>query len=167
MPVELLTEDLILRTVTEGDVHEIARMWTLGQGILSEEQAKGVLAYMMHNHACNESGRFYHLCLAVCRAEEPQKIIGWCGLDGKEHPQRPEIFVLLHESVRNRGYGTQCVKALLAHAFGELDLSYVHGGCAKENLASGKMMQKGGMVQYGREENGDPLFMACREENAR
>ena len=160
--MELLTKDLILRTVTEGDLHEIARMWNFWQGGVTLEQAHGVLAYMTHNHARNESGRFYHLCLAICRAEEPQKIIGWCGLDGKEHPQRPEIFVLLHESVRNQGYGTQCVKALLAHAFGELDLSCVHGGCAKENLASAQMMQKGGMVRYGREENGDPLFMACR-----
>ena len=37
-------------------------------------------------------------------------------------------------------------------------LSGVHGGCAKENIASARAMEKGGMVQYGTEENGDPLF---------
>ncbi len=164
--MELHTEDIVLRTVTERDIDEIARMWTLGQGSLSAEQAKGVLEYMTHNHARNENGRFYHLCLAVCRAEKPEKIWGWCGLDGKEHPQRPEIFVLLHESVRNQGYGTQCVKALLACAFEELGLHRVHGGCARENLASARMMEKAGMIHYCDEENGDPLFMACKEENA-
>lgn len=163
--MELLTKDLILRTVTEGDLHEIARMWNFWQGGVTLEQAHGVLAYMTHNHVRNESGQFYHLCLSVCRAEKPGEILGWCGLDGKENPERPEIFVLLQESARNRGYGTQCVKALLACAFEELGLHRVHGGCAKENLASAKMMEKAGMVQYCKEENGDPLFMACREEN--
>ena len=37
-------------------------------------------------------------------------------------------------------------------------LSGVHGGCAKDNIASARTMEKGGMVQYGTEDNGDPLF---------
>ena len=160
--MELLCEDLILRTVTENDLEEIARMWNFSQGGVTKEQAHGVLAYLTANHARNVRGAFYHLCLAVYRAEEPQKICGWCGLDGKEHPERPEIFVLLHEQFRGKGYGTQCVKALLKYAFEQTDVPSVHGGCDQENLASAKMMQKGGMTHYGCEENGDPLFIAHR-----
>ncbi len=37
-------------------------------------------------------------------------------------------------------------------------LNSVHGGCAKENIASARAMEKGGMAQYGTEENGDLLF---------
>ena len=43
-------------------------------------------------------------------------------------------------------------------------LSGVHGGCAKENIASARAMEKGGMVQYGTEENGDPLFRFTAKE---
>ena len=71
---------------------------------------------------------------------------------------KPEIFILLDETYRSKGYGTQCVKELLRIAAEDYALSGVHGGCAKENIASARAMEKGGMVQYGTEENGDPLF---------
>ena len=49
---------------------------------------------------------------------------------------------------------------------GGFALSGVHGGCAKENIASARAMEKGGMVQYGTEENGDPLFRFTAKKNA-
>ena len=39
--------------------------------------------------------------------------MGWCRLDGTRNHSEPEIFILLDEAYRNKGYGTQCVKALL------------------------------------------------------
>lgn len=118
---------------------------------------------MTENHARNDSGTFFHLCLAFCRREEPRRILGWCGLDGKENAQRPEIFVLLHKDARGMGYGTQCAAALLDHAFRRPGLPQVHGGCDKTNIPSARMMQKAGMTQYTRAENGDPLFIADRD----
>ena len=76
----------------------------------------------------------------------------------------PEIFILLDEAYRNRGYGTQCVRELLRIAAEDYALSGVHGGCAKENIASARAMEKGGMVQYDTEENGDPLFRFTAKE---
>lgn len=160
--MKLLTDDLLLRTVSETDIEEIARMWNFFSGGVSVEEAYGALDYMTKNHVRNESGQFYHLCLAICRKEDPSRILGWCGLDGKERPDRPEVYVLLQEKSRGKGYGTQCVKALLTHAFYDIGLESVHGGCDKENIASAKMMQKAGMRHYGFEENGDPLFIAER-----
>ena len=84
--------------------------------------------------------------------------MGWCGLDGSKSHTEPEIFILLDEEYRNRGYGTLCVKELLRIAAEDYSLPSVHGGCARENLASRRAMEKGGMEQYGTEENGDPLF---------
>ena len=162
--MKLYTEDLVLKTVSERDIAEVARMWNFFQGGVSVAEAHDALAYMTANHARNATGSFYHLCLAVCQKEDLQTIWGWCGLDGKENPERPEIYVLLHDSVRNRGWGTQCVKGLLSYAFRDLGLKRVHGGCDKQNIASAKMMQKGGMSHYADAENGDPLFIAMAEE---
>ena len=161
--MDILTDDLILRTVTDNDIDEIVRMWDFFRGGVSLEEAHGALAYMTENHARNANGSLYHLCLAVCKKENPKRILGWCGLDGKEHPDRPEVFVLLHEDSRNKGYGTQCVKALLAYAFGVVGLTQVHGGCDKRNIASAKMMEKAGMRRYSSEENGDPLFICSAD----
>ena len=36
----------------------------------------------------------------------------------------------------------------------------------KENIASARAMEKGGMVRYGTEENGDPLFRFAAKEKA-
>ncbi|MBE6760249.1 MAG: GNAT family N-acetyltransferase [Ruminococcaceae bacterium] len=158
--MELLTDDLILRTVTRADIDEIARMWNFFQGGVSVEEAHGALEYMNSNHARNRSGILHHLCLAVCRKNDPARIWGWCGLDGTVRPERPEVFVLLHESVRGMGFGTQCVKALLSYAFDTVGLHSVHGGCDKDNIASARMMENAGMRRYGSMESGDPLFIA-------
>ena len=152
------TEALVLHTVTEDDLAEVARTWPSDHHPLSDAEARGAIAYMRGNHEKNAAGRLQHLCLAVCGAEDPGTILGWCGLDGSRSQTEPELFILLEEPYRNKGFGTQCVKALLRIAAENFSLPGVHGGCAKDNIASRRAMEKGGMTQYGTEENGDPLF---------
>ena len=151
-------DQIVLRFVTEEDLSEVARTWPADHRPVSEEEARGAVSYMRGNHARNRKGCIYHLCLAVCRADLPQTIMGWCGLDGRKSHTEPEIFILLDEEYRNQGYGTQCVKKLLKTAVEEYSLQSVHGGCDQDNIASRRAMEKGGMIQYGTEENGDPLF---------
>jgi RimJ/RimL family protein N-acetyltransferase len=158
---------LILHFVTEDDLSEVARTWPADHHPLSDAEARGAISYMRANHEKNTKGRIFHLCLAVCGKERPGTIMGWCGLDGSRDPAEPEIFILLDEEYRNRGYGTQCVKELLRIAAEDYALSGVHGGCAKENIASARAMEKGGMIRYGTEENGDPLFRFAAKEKER
>ena len=152
---------LLLRRVTEEDLHEVARTWPSDHRPVSGEEAKGAISYMRENYEKNTRGCMYHLCLAACRAEEPGTIMGWCGLDGRRSHTEPEIFILLDEEYRGKGYGTECVKELLRIAAEDYGLQSVHGGCNKENTASKRAMEKGGMIRYGTEENGDPLFRFC------
>ena len=155
------TEKLILHFVTEGDLAEVARTWPSDRRPIPEKEAEGMIENMRRNYGRNARGRVCHLCLAVCAVDDPHTIMGWCGLDGSRNPAEPEIFILLDEAYQNRGYGTQCVKELLRIAAEDYALSGVHGGCAKENVASARAMEKGGMVRYGTEDNGDPLFRFC------
>ena len=151
-------DDLILRFVTEEDLDEVTRTWPSDHRPVSEEEAQKAISYMRDNYARNRRDCLYHLCLAVSRKEDPDTIMGWCGLDGSRSHTEPEIFILLDEEYRNKGYGTQCVKELLRMAVDDYSLASVHGGCYKDNIASRRAMEKGGMLQYGMEENGDPLF---------
>lgn len=152
------TEQLILHPVTAADLPEVARTWPSDHRPVSEAEARGVIDYMRDNYAKNTKGCIYHLCLAVCGKDRPGTIMGWCGLDGRTSHTEPEIFILLDEEYRGKGYGTQCVQELLRIAAEDFRLQSVHGGCDKDNIASKRAMEKGGMVQYGMEENGDPLF---------
>jgi RimJ/RimL family protein N-acetyltransferase len=161
MFMDYQTESLILHFVTEGDLSEVARTWPADHHPLSDAEARAAIASMRGNYGRNTRGRICHLCLAVCGKDRPGTIMGWCGLDGSRNPAEPEIFILLDEPYRGKGFGTQCVKKLLRIAARDYALSGVHGGCAKENIASARAMEKGGMVRYGTEENGDPLFRFC------
>ena len=152
------TDRLILHFVTEDDLAEVARTWPSDHRPISEQEAQAEISYMRGNYAKNASGCLYHLCLAVCSAEEPQIIMGWCGLDGTRNHAEPEIFILLDEEYHNKGYGTECAKELLRIAAEVFLLKSVHGGCSKNNPASRRVMEKSGMIQYGIEDNGDPLF---------
>ena len=156
--MEYRTESLVLRSVTEEDQEEVARTWPSGHRPVSEAEAREAIAYMHRNEAENRKGAIAHLCLAVCSADDPRTIMGWCGLDGRRNQTEPEIFILLDEPYQNKGYGTQCVKELLRIAEEVYSLPGVHGGCAVDNIASRRAMEKGGMIQYGTEDNGDPLF---------
>ena len=158
------TEQLILHFVTEDDLAEVARTWPSDHRPVSEEEAKGAVSYIRSNYARNTTGCIYHLILAVCGRENPRTIMGWCGLDGRGSHTEPEIFILLDEAYRNKGYGTQCVKELLRIAAEDYSLPGVHGGCDKDNIASKRTMEKGGMVQYGTEDNGDPVFRFYAKE---
>ena len=160
------SEKLILHFVTEDDLAEVARTWPADHHPLSDPEAQEAIAYMRGNYGRNVKGCISHLCLAICGKEHPGTIMGWCGLDGTRNPAEPEIFILLDEAYRSRGYGTQCVRELLRIAVEDYALSGVHGGCAKENVASARAMEKGGMVRYGAEENGDPLFRFTAKEKA-
>ncbi len=161
------TDRLILHFVSEDDLAEVERTWPSDHRPVSAEEARGAISYMRGNYAKNTAGCLYHLCLAVCSAEQPQTIMGWCGLDGSRSHAEPEIFILLDEEYRDKGYGTQCVKELLRIAAEDFSLRSVHGGCDKNNLPSRRVMEKGGMVQAGTEENGDPLFRFYAESGGK
>ena len=158
------TEDLLLHFVSEDDLAEVARTWPSDHRPVSRAEARDAIVRMRGNYERNTIGSVCHLCLAVCGKDHPETVMGWCGLDGRLDPAEPEIFILLDEAYRNKGYGTQCVKELLRIAADDYALQSVHGGCAKENIASARAMEKGGMTRYGTEENGDPLFRFSAEK---
>ena len=160
------TGNLILHFTTEEDLEEVARTWPSDHHPLTRSEAQKAIAYMRGNYERNTKGCICHLCLAVYGKDHPGIIMGWCGLDGSKNHTEPEIFILLDEAYRNKGYGTQCVRELLRIAVEDYALSGVHGGCDKENIASARAMEKGGMVQYATEENGDPLFRFTAKERA-
>ena len=77
--MDYTTEQLILHYVTEDDLTEVARTWPSDHHPLSEKEARDAISYMQGNYARNTIGCIYHLCLAVCRKEDPDIIMGWCG----------------------------------------------------------------------------------------
>ena len=162
--LELHTDDLTLRTVSMKELAEVVRTWDLIEGGISRGQARGIIRRMRRSHRRNRIGRLEHLCLAVFEKGKGE-IIGWCGLDGRCVPGRTVIFYLIARAYRGRGYATQCARRLIAYAFEDAGLRRVDGGCAKDNAASRRVMEKAGMVLVGTEENGDFQFCVERRKS--
>ena len=158
--MELYTDALLLKTVTDDDINEVARMWKFEQGSISLTEAREAIEYMQNNHRQNRPGFIYHLCFAIYEKGK-SRIIGWCGLDGKPEPEnseRMEIFYLIDSAYRNRGYATQCALKLIEYAFEVAKIECIFGGCDKDNISSFKVLTKSGMVLFKVRDNCDPKF---------
>jgi RimJ/RimL family protein N-acetyltransferase len=161
--MELHTQDLALRTVTDEDIDEVSRMWNFEKGSISSQEAQKAIDYMQSNHMKNRTGYIYHLCFAVYEKGK-KNIIGWCGLDGKCSPGKVVIFYLIDKSYRNKGFATQCAEKLLEYAFEIVKIDSVYGGCFKDNISSYKVQVKTQMILYKVDkESGDPHFYIDKE----
>ncbi len=159
--MELSTKDLILRTVTENDIDEIARMWEYPHET-TVEKAYEALKYMENTHSKNRPKEICHLCLGVFLKDRPDVIIGWCGLDGEAENGKTVLFYMIDQKYRNQGYATQCAVQLINFAFEDMGYDIIYGGCARDNAGSYRVMQKAGMIQRGFYENGDYIFSIDR-----
>ena len=157
--MKLYTSNLILRTLTDADIDEIARMWKHPDTI-SKEEAQQVLAKMELRHSKNQIKAIHHLCLGVFKKDDPETLIGWCGLDGRVSPNEIVLFYIIAEEFRCKGYATQCASELLRFAFEDMQYDIVYSGCAKDNIPSFRVMEKAGMchdIVY--EDGGFGFFM--------
>lgn len=161
--MELITNDLILRTVDDNDTDEITRTgrW-LKDGPISVDDARKAIREYAENHMKNKKGYIYHLCLAVVE-KDTNKIIGWCGLDGRypKGQRTTALFYTIDAAYRNKGYATQCTLKLFEYLFEEIGIPRIDGGCYKENAASWRVMEKSGMMlfEYDKDDGGPHFYI--------
>ena len=155
--INIYTNNLLLKTVTEEDIDEVARMWEWDKAPVSIEEARNAILCMQENHGKNKHGFIHHLCLAITDMIS-NKIIGWCGLDGQCCPGQIVIFYSIETSEQRKGYAASAASKLLEYAFETLGIDIIHGGCDKNNIASVRVMEKVGMHRNPDDENGDPSF---------
>lgn len=65
------------------------------------------------------------------------------------HHKRGELGYWIGQPYWNKGYCTEAAQAILAYGFSGLELNRIHGRFLKRNPASGRVMEKIGMIQEG------------------
>jgi len=162
--IHIETAPLILRTVTLADVDDVARRWKLDEGSIPRAEAEQQVHWMLANHAQNAPGKLTHLCLAII-LKDTGEFIGWCGLEHLDTTKPdPALFYLLKANYWGQGLATEAARALLAYAFGSMNLTSLHGVAAPENVASKRVMEKIGMRFLEISEDGGYTFRMTREE---
>ncbi len=108
-----------------------------------------------------ESRSTYVLSL---RLIETQQFIGLVALNlGKPNYKTAEIWFKVHKDFWNKGYTTEAVTQLLDFGFNQLQLHRIEAGCATENIASAKVLEKVGMIREGMKRKKLPIRGAWKD----
>ena len=80
-----------------------------------------------------------------------QEKIGLFGLklsNNKYH--RGEVWYKIHPEQWSKGYATEALRRVIDYGFNEHKLHRIQAGCAVDNLASIRVLEKAGMTKEGR-----------------
>ncbi len=87
----------------------------------------------------------------IIEQKETEKFIGLFGLKlSSAKYNRGEVWYKLHSDLWNKGYATEVLKMIIDYGFDTLGLHRIEAGCAVENVASIKVLEKVGMIREGR-----------------
>lgn len=147
MSAKLETESLLLCPLAGRHLSQILDIWKQpevrrhlwGDKLISEETAAREIVRSKESFRGSGFGHW------AVRRRESRRVIGSCGLLRVPHTDQLEIVYCIDPALWNNGYGTQAARAVLAFGFEELQLSLIHGRCARDNIASLRVLEKIGM----------------------
>lgn len=148
----LATPRLVLRPFREGDadalyaLHSDARVlryWDAPPWA-DRQRAEHFLA------ACKEMAEQGSGARLAIEKNAEQSFIGWCAAF-RWNPQHRSLGIgyCLQERAWGQGFATEAVRAMLAWAFGALDLNRVEAHLDTRNLASARVLEKLGFRREG------------------
>ena len=152
--MSMLTKRLNLKELSNDnlkDIHflhslpEIDQYNTLGIPETVEETEKLVSEWIIQQRLLPRTSYIFSVNLI-----ETNQFIGLIALIlGKAHFKNAEVWYKIHPDFWNKGYTTEALKELLNFGF-NLGLHRIEAGCAVENFASIRVLEKVGMTCEGR-----------------
>lgn len=134
----LETERLTLRAPRCGDVKTIA-------ALANDRRIAANTARIPHPYGAVDAEQFIasvnkrdgETCFVIMLAD---RLIGACGLDPQD--DGTELGYWLGAPYWGRGFATEAARALIDHAFGELELATLQAGARVSNPASRRVLEK-------------------------
>jgi RimJ/RimL family protein N-acetyltransferase len=144
LPV-LETERLVLRAPRLADVKAIARL-------VNDRRIAENTARIPHPYGVADAEQFLdavnrHDGEATFAVVLKGEIIGMCGIEPRE--AAAELGYWLGVPYWNRGYATEAVRAVIDHAFGDLEHDALQAGARVSNPASRRVLEKCGFQWTG------------------
>ena len=161
MPPPLHSERLVLRLITLEDLKDIHALHSLPEtdefNTLGIPESKQVTERVITPWiACHKAQEIQQYTFAIRTANG--SFIGLIALQlGAPKYKKAEIWYKLHSSHWNQGFGTEALRTLLKFGFNTLQLHRIEAGCAVENIASIRLLEKVGMTREGRKRAVLPL----------
>ena len=150
---ELHTDRLVLRKMAESDLkHYFHRL-------AGSEAVTRYMLFQPHDNIADsevsiqkwlaryEAGPCYHWVISLKETRELIGIIDLLRID--ERTESASFAYMLGQDFWGRGYGTEALKAVFDFAFQDMELRSIEADHMAENVGSGRVMQKAGMVCQG------------------
>ncbi len=149
----LETERLLLRPFCMSDAPTVQRLagdYAIAKttGTIPHPYEDGMAEEWIATHAPNVRTGQSWAWAVMRRADEA--LLGAMGLGRDAKNNSAELGYWIGKPYWGNGYGTEAARAVVAHGFAALDLHRIHARHMASNPASGRIMQKIGMVQEGR-----------------
>ena len=149
----LFSERLVLRPFASSDAANVERL-------AGAREVADTTLTIPHPYPTGSAGawisthgvaweRREHLTLAVCDYLAPDELLGTVSLKIETNHRNAEIGYWIGLEHWGQGYATEAARALVGHAFVELDMHRIQGRHFVRNPSSGRVMQKLGMQFEG------------------
>lgn len=174
----LKTNKLNIRELTSADIHKIHELHSLPEtdefntlGLPEKIQATEKI---LEDWLTGQKQKPRNSYVFRIDKNEDNSFVGLIAMNlGKVSYRSAEVWFKIHKDFWRKGYTTEALTKLLEFGFNELKLHRIEAGCAVENIASSKVLEKVGMIREGmkrknlpiREEWKDNYFYAILEED--
>jgi [ribosomal protein S5]-alanine N-acetyltransferase len=152
-PQELRTARLLLRSFERGDIPAIVRL-------AGTREIAATTLHIPHPYDNAEAEDFLARMDAECRhgnaavfavtLSSSGELCGACGLHVVSAQQRAELGYWIGVPYWGRGFGTEAAHAVVEFGFNTLGLHRIHASHFAGNAASGRVLEKIGMLREGR-----------------
>ncbi len=155
MKVELITDNIRLRLIQLSDLDVIHQLHSLPEidkyntlGIPKDiAEIKAIIKPWIDANQLEEIKTYTFAIETKIEAE----FIGLFGFKiGDKKYKRAEVWYKIDSNHWQKGYATTALKAVLDFGFTILKLHRIEAGCAVDNIASIKVLEKVGMIREGR-----------------
>jgi ribosomal-protein-alanine N-acetyltransferase len=157
---------LLLRTLSADDATERYLGW------MRDAETTRYLEARLVEHSLASLRKY----IEACNASPAELLLGICLSDGEHigniklgpidsYHRRAAIGLVIGERVQwAKGYATEAIVAITAHAFDGMGLEKLYAGCYASNVGSARAFRNAGWTEEGRS-TGDRLLDGRREDS--
>ncbi len=152
--MKLETERILLRPIEIRDLESIHRLHSFPESARYntlpiprniDQTRKTIEPWLAENRMSDAKSYTFALHL-----KRETTFIGLCGIKlSRDKYKRAEIWYIVDPEYWNRGYATETVQAIIRFLFEKFDIHRIEAGCAVENSASIRVLEKAGMTKEG------------------
>jgi RimJ/RimL family protein N-acetyltransferase len=158
----LTSERLILKEVKIIDIDDIHCLHSLSEtdlyNTLGIPENKEATQNLVKSWVKEQSSIPRNLYVFRIELKQSQQFVGLAGLiPGKSNFKNAEVWYKTHVDQWNKGYSTEAFLTILKFCFNDLNLHRIEAGCAVNNAASIRVLEKAGMIREGLKRKNLPI----------